>query len=102
MLGTTFALLAAKKVTVNPKSGGLPGSAVLQKLIDGLAFWSLLACVAGIIVSAAVWAFASHSSNHHYSSNGRRGVLISAAAALAIGASAALINFFAQAGEQVR
>jgi uridine kinase len=50
-------------------SGGLPGSAVLQKPIDGLAIWALLACVAGIIVSAAVWAFASHSSNHHYSSN---------------------------------
>ena len=102
MLGTTLAVLAAKKVTVNPKSGGLPGSKVLQQLIDGLAFWALLVCLAGVIVAAAVWAFASHSSNHHLAANGRRGVAVSSAGALVIGASAALINFFAQAGEEVR
>ena len=102
MLSTMIAVVAAKKVTVDPRSGGLPGSKVLQQLIDGLAFWALLACLAGLIVAAAVWAFASHSSNHHLAANGRRGVGISAAGALVIGASAALINFFAQAGEQVR
>ena len=102
MFNATLAVLAAKKVTVDPSAGGLPGSKVLQQLIDGLAFWGLLACLVGVIVSAAVWAFAAHSSNHHYSANGRRGLLVSAAAALAIGASAALVNFFAQAGEQVK
>jgi hypothetical protein len=33
---------------------------------------------------------------------GRRGVLVSALAALAIGASAAIVNFFAEAGDKVR
>ena len=98
----TLAATAAKKVTMNPKANGLPGSKVLQQLIDGLAFWALLGCLAAVIVSAVVWAFAAHSNNHHYSANGRRGVLVSAGAALAIGAGPALINFFAEAGEQVR
>ena len=55
-----------------------------------------------MIVAAAVWAFAAHSNNHHYSANGRRGLLVSAVAALAIGASAAIVNFFAEAGDKVR
>jgi hypothetical protein len=93
--------LAVKNVTVDPKANGLPGSKVLQQLIDGLAFWALLACLGALIVSAAVWAFAAHSNNHHYSANGRRGLLVAAAAALAIGASSAIVNFFAEAGDKV-
>jgi hypothetical protein len=95
-------LAAVRDVNVNPRSSGLPGSGVLQDLVDGLAFWGLLACLAGIIIAAAVWAFAAHSNNHHYSASGRRGLLISAVAALAIGASAAIVNFFAEAGDKVR
>ena len=91
-----------KNVTVDPKAGGLPGSKVLQGLIDGLAFWALLACVGAVLVSAAVWAFAAHSNNHHYSANGRRGLTGCGAAALAIGASSALVNFFAEAGDKVQ
>jgi hypothetical protein len=89
-------------VGLDPDSKGLPGSKVLQRLIDGLAFWALLACLAAMIVSAAVWAFAAHANNHHQSANGRRGLLVAAAGSLAIGASAALINFFVDLGEQVK
>lgn len=103
MLSDVTSLLAdVRNVRVNPKSGGLPGSGVLQDLVDGLAFWGLLACLAGIIIAAAIWAFAAHSNNHQYSANGRRGLLVSAVAALAIGASAAIVNFFAEAGDKVR
>jgi hypothetical protein len=95
-------LAKVPNVKVDPKSSGLPGSEVLQDLIDGLAFWALLACLGAMILAAAVWAFAAHSNNHHYSANGRRGLLVSAIAALAIGASAAIVNFFAEAGDKVR
>jgi hypothetical protein len=47
------------------------GTATLQNLLDGLAFWALLACLAGVVVGAAVWAWASHSNNHHYSAQPR-------------------------------
>jgi hypothetical protein len=99
---TTLMVLAIQKVRVTPKPGGLPGSKVLQDLIDGLAFWALLACLAAMIIAATVWAFAAHSNNHHYTANGRRGLVVAAAAALAIGASAALVNFFADTGGKVR
>lgn len=102
MLSVITLLAAVRSVKVNPKPGGLPGSNVFQSLVDGLAFWGLLGCLAAMIVAAVVWAFASHSNNHHYTANGRRGVLVSALAALAIGGSAALVNFFAELGDKVR
>jgi hypothetical protein len=102
MLDALPRLLADARLKVDPDPGGLPGSKVLQQLIDGLAFWSLLACLAALIVSAVVWAFAAHSNNHHYSANGRRGLLVCAAAALAIGASPALVTFFVEVGEKVK
>ena len=102
MTGVLLTHLVAVTVKVNPKASGLPGSQVLQSLVDGLAFWALLACLAGMVVAAAVWAFAAHSNNHHYSASGRRGLLVSALAALAVGASAAIVNFFAAAGDKVR
>lgn len=67
---------AVRDVHVDPKASGLPGSKVLQALVDGLAFWALIACLAALIVAAAVWAFASHANNHHYAANGRRGMLV--------------------------
>lgn len=96
---STFA--AIRRVHLNPSSGGLPGSNVLQSLVDGLGFWALIACLAAMVIAAIVWAFAAHSNNHHYSANGRRGLLVAAVAALTIGASAALVNFFAAAGGKV-
>ena len=102
LFGVPAITAAVRDVKVNPKANGLPGSGVLQDLVDGLAFWALLGCLAAMIIGAAVWAFAAHSNNHHYSASGRRGLLISAIAALAIGASAAIVNFFAEAGDKVR
>ncbi|HEX8104575.1 MAG TPA: DUF6112 family protein [Solirubrobacteraceae bacterium] len=95
-------LLGVSDVKLNPKPGGLPGSRVLQGLVDGLGFWALIAALAALIVGAAVWAWASQSNNHHYAANGRRATAVAAFAALIIGAAPALINFFAEAGEKVK
>ena len=40
---------------------------MLQDLVDGLAFWMLLAALAGVLIGAGVWALASHGNNHHWS-----------------------------------
>jgi Family of unknown function (DUF6112) len=95
-------LIAAQKVSVKPDPQGLPGSKVLQDLINGLAFWSLLASLAGVLIGAAVWALASHGNNHHWASRGRSGALVSAAAALVVGAAGAIVNFFEAAGSKVK
>jgi hypothetical protein len=98
----TNLVLAATGVGGKPDPDGLPGSTALESLISGLAFWALLAALAGLLVSAAVWALSSHSGNYHHTSMGRRGTLISAAAAFLVGAAPAIIAFFENLGQTVK
>ncbi len=94
--------LAAAAVSATPDPSGLPGSDVLQKLIDGADAWALSLAVLGAFIGAAVWAVASHSNSHHYAARGRMAALVSAAAALVIGAAPGLVNFFSQLGSGVK
>ena len=57
--------------------------------------------LAGLIISAAVWALSSHAGNYHHAGMGKRGTLISAGAALLIGAAPAIIAFFEDLGNTV-
>jgi Family of unknown function (DUF6112) len=94
-------ILAQTDLGGQPDPQGLPGTEALQSLISGVAFWALLAALAGLLVSAAVWALASHSGNYHHASVGRRGTLISALAAFLIGAAPAIVEFFESLGRTV-
>ena len=76
----------------------LPGSGVLQGLLDGPQAWALSLALIGAFVGAGMWAIASHSHNHHYAARGRMAALVSGAAALVIGAAPGLVNFFQHLG----
>jgi uncharacterized protein DUF6112 len=97
----TNLLLAATGLGGQPDPNGLPGSPALQQPISGLAFWALLASLGGLLISAAVWALSSHSGNYHHAGLGRRGTIISAAAAFLVGAAPAIVNFFESLGKTV-
>ncbi len=85
-------------VTAHPDLQGLPGSNVLQQLVNGAEAWSLVIALLGAFVGAGLWAVASHTQNHHYAARGRMAALISGAAALTVGAAPGLVNFFAHLG----
>lgn len=89
-------------VTAHPDLHGLPGSNVLQQLINGAEAWALAVALLGAFVGAGLWAVASHSNNHHYAARGRMASLTSVAAALVIGAAPGLVNFFQHLGTQAR
>src|SRR5689334_18033149 len=93
---------AAPKVQLNPDPSGLPGSSVLQGLVDGLAFWALIAAGAAFVVGLTVWALASHGNNHHWTTRGKSGATVALLAAFGIGAAAAVLNFFYAAGGKVK
>src|SRR6202042_3996399 len=94
----SHALSALADVSATPNVGGLPGSNVLQQLVDGAEAWALAAALIGAFVGAALWAVASHGHNPHYAARGRMAAVISAASALVIGAGPALVNFFQHLG----
>lgn len=85
-------------VSAHPNLKGLPGSNVLQQLVDGAQAWALAIALLGAFIGAAVWAVASHTQNHHYAARGRMAALISGASALVVGAAPGLVNFFERLG----
>lgn len=85
-------------VTANPDPTGLPGSNVLQQIVNGADAWALAITLLGAFVGAAMWAIASHANSHHYAARGRMAALVSAGSALVIGAGPGLVNFFAHLG----
>ncbi len=85
-------------VSAHPNLKGLPGSNVLQQLVDGAEAWALAVALLGAFIGAAVWAVASHTQNHHYAARGRMAALISGASALVVGAAPGLVNFFERLG----
>ena len=89
-------------VTAHPRPTGLPGSNVLQQLVDGAEAWALTIALLGSFIGAALWAVASHTHNHHYAARGRMAALISAASALVVGAGPGLVNFFAHLGSTAK
>src|SRR5438270_2853497 len=94
--------LLAPAVTAHPNPGGLPGSNVLQQLVNGAEAWALAIALLGAFVGAALWAVASHGHNHHYAARGRMAALISGAAALIVGAAPGLVNFFQHLGSKAK
>jgi Family of unknown function (DUF6112) len=85
-------------VQAHPVLTNLPGSNVLQQLINGAQAWALAIALLGTFIGAGLWAVASHSHNHQYAARGRMAALVSAAAAMIVGAGPGLINFFEHLG----
>ncbi len=100
MLSSASAVLAA--VSARPDPAGLPGSSVAEKLINGLFFYTLLGCLAGLLISVLIWVFSSRAQNYHHAASGRQGTMIASFGALIAGAAPALINFFQTLGTTVK
>jgi hypothetical protein len=88
-------------VSVSPNPGGLPGGDAAQKLIDGAAAFGLMACVGAVLWGAAQWGFGSRSNNYSQADDGKTRMLKGVGGAFGIGAAAAVINFFFNAGSTV-
>ncbi len=94
-----FAPVRSSGPSLDPSASGLPGTATLQSLVNGLAWWALLAALVGLVVGAGMWALGAHSNNYQHTSSGRRAVLVSGAAALLIGAAPTILDFLFNAGK---
>jgi hypothetical protein len=79
-------------LSISPDTGA-PGAQGLQHGINVVAFYALIACAVGGLASIATWA-ASWLHVQHLASGGKVGLIVSVIAAFAVGALAALINFF--------
>ena len=95
---STLELARWADVVLHPNAGALPGSGTLQQMANGIAGWGLILALVAVVIGAATWALGAHSQNLHHAVTGRRTVLVAGGAALLIGASPTLVNFFFHAG----
>ncbi len=68
----------------------------LRELTNGLAFYALLACMAGICISSALWAIGSRGLNAGTELAGKRGLVLCCTAAFVVGAVPVWINYLDQ------
>src|SRR3954469_14281230 len=99
MLGL-ISVLAAGAPTVTPNDNFI-GSGVARDMVNGIGYYALIFCLVGLILSAGLWAVGAFSNNYTQSVNGKKGFLICAGAALAIGAAFFLVSWFFGAGAAV-
>jgi hypothetical protein len=86
---------------VLPNSTGLPGISTLSNMVGALLTVGLIACVAGLVLAAILWAIGSHSSNPHLAGRGKSGVLVAFVAAVLIGGANVLVDFFVATGKGI-
>ena len=88
-------LIAASSFTfqVTPDPGHAPGATGIQSAVDVIAVYTLLACLAGFLISGATWAIGGHLSNDHAATKGKSGMAIAVGVAFLVGAAAAILQF---------
>ncbi|MBC3991430.1 DUF6112 family protein [Streptomyces buecherae] len=87
---------------ITPAGGGLPGLSVLRNVVNSINLFGIVAVVGALAVSLGVWAWGHHSGGHQAEANGKKGVLVSAGAALGLGAANGIVAFFSTLGTQVK
>ncbi|MGW7303968.1 DUF6112 family protein [Streptomyces sp. NPDC054835] len=87
---------------VSPKGGGLPGLEVLRTVVNSINLFGIVAVVGALAVSLGVWAWGHHSGGHQAEANGKKGAVVSAGAALGLGAANGIVAFFSALGSQVQ
>ncbi len=98
---TLLATQPLSGVNVSPNTNGLPGIGELQHIVGALLTVGLIGALAGLALSAIVWAVGNHSANPALAGRGKTGVLVACVAAVLVGGAVVLINFFAGAGAKL-
>ena len=93
--------LAAAGVNITANDTGLPGLGQLQKIVGSLITVAVIAAVAGILISAGMWAIGNHSANPQIAGRGKSGVMVASAAAILSGGALAIVNFFFNIGAHI-
>lgn len=90
--GVVYAAGGAKVPGITPDSKA-PGANGLKDAINAFAFYALLACAAGFVVSVAAWAVGGNMGNDHAASRGKIGAFVALGAAFLLGAATVLLQF---------
>lgn len=87
------------QVSVTPTSGGMPGGALAQKLLNWTSQVALWGSLTSLLVGAMVWGLSQHMGNGMHAGRGRTFAMAGAVGALLAGLAPTIINtLFGAAG----
>jgi hypothetical protein len=98
-LGAPLIRLAAGDTPTFTPTGGAPGSAAVQKLLDWGGWFALAASLGGLIIGAGMWAHSSSSGSYGGVHKGKQYVLGGAIGALVLGVAPILLSTLYSTGQ---
>jgi hypothetical protein len=97
--GSNLIQLAAGSTPTFTPTGGAPGSAAVQKLLDWGGWFALAASLGGLIIGAGMWAHSSSSGSYGGVHKGKQYVLGGAIGALVLGVAPILLSTLYSTGQ---
>jgi vacuolar-type H+-ATPase subunit I/STV1 len=92
-LAISPAVIVFAQVNIKPDKSKAPGSDGLADVINGFAWYTLLAAAAGFLIGGACWAIGGRIGNDYTATGGKVGMAVSTGVAFLVGAAAAILNF---------
>lgn len=89
---TSRAGVVLAQVSVTPSADGLPGSGLIQKLLNWGQMLALWGSLAAILIGAAIAGLAQHSGSYSGASSGKKLIMAGAGGALVAGLAPTIVN----------
>lgn len=93
VMAASPAFVFVAQIKINPDKSKAPGSSGLSQIVNGFAWYALIASAAGFLVGCAFWAIGGRIGNDYTATGGKVGAAVSVAAAFLVGAASAILNF---------
>src|SRR5688572_26832120 len=85
--------LVLAQVNIKPDKSKAPGAAGLTDIVNGIAWYALIAAAAGFLIGGCAWAVGSRIGNDYTATGGKVGMAVAVGVAFLVGAATAILNF---------
>ena len=85
--------LVIAQVNIKPDKSKAPGAKGLEDVVNGFAWYALIAAAGGFLIGGACWAIGGRIGNDYTATGGKVGMAVATGVAFLVGAAAAILNF---------
>jgi hypothetical protein len=92
-LAVSPAVLVLAQLNIKPDKSKAPGAAGLTDIVNGIAWYALIAAAAGFLIGGCAWAVGGRIGNDYTATGGKVGMAVAVGVAFLVGAATAILNF---------
>src|SRR4051812_3422902 len=86
-------VLAQSQINITPDKSKAPGAKGLENVVNGFAWYALIAAAAGFLIGGACWAVGGRVGNDYTATGGKVGMAVAVGVAFLVGAASVILNF---------